>query len=87
MNPADEETFGYPRDEVVGGHVDDVVDPPVREAAAAITRRARAGEHVERTVRRKSADGYREFRPLSVPHQPGESGKQSSAVYTDVTDR
>jgi PAS domain S-box-containing protein len=87
VNPAFEETFGYPRDEVVGDYVDDVVEPPDPEAATAINRGVREGERVERTVRRKTADGYREFRLLSVPLQPGESGERSYAVYTDVDDR
>jgi PAS domain S-box-containing protein len=87
VNPAFAETFGYPSEAVVGEPIDDVVRPPDEREARAINRRAREGERVAATVRRKTADGYREFRLLSVPLQPGETGEQSYAVYRPVGHR
>ncbi|EFW90493.1 putative PAS/PAC sensor protein [Haladaptatus paucihalophilus DX253] len=88
VNAAFERTFGYPVDEMVGRSIDDVVLPTELAAEGkAINRRVKAGEYIEDEVRRETADGVRDFFLRSIPVHPGESGEQSYAVYTDITER
>ncbi|GKZ13941.1 PAS domain S-box protein [Haladaptatus sp. T7] len=88
VNAAFERTFGYPEDEMVGRSIDDVVLPTELAAEGnAINRRVKAGEYIEDEVRRETADGVRDFFLRSIPVHPGESGEQSYAVYTDITER
>ncbi|MFB6094911.1 MAG: PAS domain S-box protein [Halodesulfurarchaeum sp.] len=88
VNPAFERIFGYDADAVVGRSIDEVVVPPDDEALATeINRRVRAGERLENEVRRQTTDGLRDFRLRSVPLHPGESGVQSYAIYSDITEQ
>ncbi|WP_266075524.1 PAS domain S-box protein [Haladaptatus caseinilyticus] len=88
VNAAFEDCFGVISSEVWGTPIDDVVVPSeFTEEAAEINRRTRTGEYLENEVRRKAADGMRDFLLRSVPIRPGESGERSYGVYTDITDR
>ncbi|RDZ52608.1 histidine kinase [Haloferax sp. Atlit-4N] len=84
VNPAFEATFGYDESEVVGRAIDDVVAPDDRrEEAAKLTEMVRAGDFVQTEVRRRTADGEKDFLLRSVP--VGEN--TIYAVYTDITAR
>ncbi|WP_148416156.1 ATP-binding protein [Haloferax sp. KTX1] len=84
VNPAFEATFGYDESEVVGRAIDDVVAPDDRlDEAAKLTEMVRAGDFVQTEVRRRTADGERDFLLRSVP--VGEN--TIYAVYTDITAR
>ncbi|ELZ90025.1 ATP-binding protein [Haloferax sulfurifontis] len=84
VNPAFEATFGYDESEVVGRAIDDVVAPDDRlDEAAKLTEMVRAGDFVQTEVRRRTANGERDFLLRSVP--VGEN--TIYAVYTDITAR
>ncbi|MGB9956349.1 ATP-binding protein [Haloferax prahovense] len=84
VNPAFEATFGYDESEVVGRAIDDVVAPDDRlDEAAKLTEMVRAGDFVQTEVRRRTADGEKDFLLRSVP--VGEN--TIYAVYTDITAR
>ncbi|MDG5776664.1 PAS domain S-box protein [Haloarculaceae archaeon H-GB2-1] len=88
VNPAFEKTFGYPRTEVVGANIDDVIVPPTyADEAGWFNRRLQSGERIEADVTRQTAEGPREFHILSVPLTPGQRCDRGYAVYTDITDR
>jgi len=89
-NSGAERLFGYSRDEVIGGNIDDlVVAPDVSEEVVRITRLAMSGEDVPPT----EAVRYRkDGRPVNVilagsPVLVGDKVIGSVAVYTDISER
>jgi PAS domain S-box-containing protein len=87
VNEAFEDLFGFEAADVVGEHVDDLVVPPDRrEEAEEIDERVREGEHVDRELRRRTADGVGDFwfRNIQVHDDPDLDG---FAVYSDVSER
>lgn len=88
VNPAFERTFGYEESAVVDQSLDQIIVPPNRTAEAeTITRRGGNGETVETEVKRRTADGLRDFMMRVVPVDRGESTDHTFGLYTDVTDR
>ncbi|MFB6081333.1 MAG: PAS domain S-box protein [Halanaeroarchaeum sp.] len=88
VNPAFERIYGRDEAEVVGEVIDDVVVPEAdREVAEDINRRVREGERVEVEVRRRTADGVKDFIHRSVPIQPGADVTQAYAIYRPITER
>ncbi|MFU8869359.1 PAS domain S-box protein [Natronococcus sp.] len=88
VNPAFERTFGYDEAELVGDSLDaHIVPVEDRNAAEAINRCSDEGSVVEAEVRRRTADGFREFMLRIVPIELGEAGNRSFAIYTDVTEQ
>ncbi|NHN46901.1 PAS domain S-box protein [Halostella sp. JP-L12] len=88
VNPAFERVFGYDADAVVGESVYDYLVPPEeRSEARALSRRAAAGETLEREVERRTTDGIREFLATVVPVRLGERHPERYVVYTDITER
>jgi len=87
VNAAFAETFGVDPETVVGDSLDDIIVPAdEREDAAAFNRRARAGEHLEREVSRRTPDGPRDFLLRFVPYRSG-GERGGYAIYIDITDR
>jgi PAS domain S-box-containing protein len=85
VNAAFEETFGYDRDAVTGENLDEVIVPEDdRSEAADINERLLEGEKVETEVRRRTADGVREFLLEIVARAETREGY---AIYTDITER
>ncbi|WP_394741209.1 PAS domain S-box protein [Natronococcus roseus] len=88
VNPAFERTFGYDEAELVGESLDARIVPfEDRDAAEAINRCSDDGSVVEAEVRRRTADGFREFMLRLVPIELGETESRSFALYTDVTEQ
>ncbi len=88
VNPAFERTFGYDEAELIGDSLDARIVPfEDRDAAETINRCSDEGSVVEAEVRRRTADGFREFMLRLVPIEVGETGNRSFAVYTDVTEQ
>lgn len=85
VNPAFEATFGFEEAAIVGQPINDVVVPPDEvDRATDISRRILAGEPVRETVRRRTADGVREFDFQAVI--TGGDGVQIYGIYRDVTE-
>ncbi|WP_135536774.1 ATP-binding protein [Halostella pelagica] len=88
INGQFEETFGYDAAEIVGENLDDYVVPDGRvEAVEEINQSVVAGERFQTTVRRKTADGVRDFLLHVAPLEVGERSQQGYTVYTDITDQ
>jgi len=88
VNDAFVDQFGYEADQVVGNSLNEFVLPEEeREAGLALDRMAAAGERPSREVRRRTADGFREFLFRGIPYETGEDGIRSFGIYTDITAR
>jgi len=86
-NEAFAETFGYDPDAIIGDSIDDLIVPPDRlEEARELDERVRAGELIDRELRREAADGERCFHFRNIPC-PGGEDVDGFAVYADVTER
>jgi len=87
VNEAFTEVFGYDAATAVGEAVDDLIVPSnMREEAERIDERVRAGDLVDEHLRRRTADGIREFRFRHVGFPEGD-GVDGYAIYADITDR
>jgi len=88
VNETFEAVFGYAEDDIRGEALHSLIVPPdAQEEAAALRRRLLRGQPVRQEVRRKTADGVRDFR-LQVALRKGEDGPtEGYAIYTDVTER
>jgi PAS domain S-box-containing protein len=88
INGKFEETFGYDPSEIVGENLDEFVVPDGRtDEADDINQSVASGERFQVTVRRKTADGVRDFLLHVAPLQVGEQSAQGYSVYTDITDQ
>ena len=88
VNDAFVDQFGYEADEVVGNSLNEFVLPEdERDAGRELDRRAAAGERPSREVRRRTADGFREFLFRGIPYETGDGGTRSFGIYTDITAR
>jgi len=88
VNPAFERVFGWDAETVVGEDLHRFVVPPERrDAARRINERADDGDVIEREVRRRTAEGMREFLLTVVPASTQADDHSAFGVYTDVTER
>ncbi|MDG5758143.1 PAS domain S-box protein [Natronococcus sp. A-GB1] len=88
VNPAFERTFGYDEAELIGESLHAYIVPfEDRDAAEAINRCSDEGSVVEAEVRRRTADGFREFMLRLVPIKLDDTESRSFALYTDVTEQ
>ena len=85
INEAFVETFGYDKETALGTHVDELVVPPDRrDQAQRIDERVKAGELIDETLRRQTADGLGEFRFRNI-RLPDDENIDGYAVYEDIT--
>jgi PAS domain S-box-containing protein len=85
VNPAFQSTFGFDAAEAVGRSLNDLIVPPESlDTARQIDAQAKAGDPVDREVRRETVDGTRDFLLRSIPVH-GEVDYYG--VYRDVTER
>ncbi|MFC6766155.1 PAS domain S-box protein, partial [Natrinema soli] len=85
-NPAFERTFGYDEDDLVGNPLDQYVVPADRIAdAETLNRRGRRGEIGDAEVKRRTANGLRDFRLRVVPMEMDGSSDRAFGLYTDIT--
>jgi len=88
VNERFEETFGWSADEIVGENVDEYVVPADRnERADQLNEALLAGERLQTTGRRRTADGIRDFLLHVVPLSAGERTREGYAIYTDITEQ
>ncbi|WP_226010880.1 response regulator [Halomicrobium salinisoli] len=87
VNGAFEETFGFGADDLdVGAVVDRMVPEDERDGYEAVVAALADGESVVREVRRRTADGVRDFLLTACPASvDGDGG--AYVWYTDVTER
>ena len=86
VNPAFEEVFGYPAEEVVGESLDEYIVPDDHETEAErINSRVQEGARLAaEPVTRRTADGTRAFLLQNAVYPNGSGG---FAIYMDITDR
>ncbi|MFB6154595.1 MAG: ATP-binding protein [Haloferacaceae archaeon] len=85
VNPAFEATFGYDTAEAVGRSVNDLIVPEGAEVdARQIDERTRRGDPIDQEIRRRAADGLRDFLLRSIPV---DGDVDYYGVYEDVTGR
>ena len=88
VNPAFEATFGYDAEEIVGEDIDAYVIPDeAADAAESVGDQMQLHEQVDAEVRRRTADGIRDFRIRTVPLERGGGWTDGYAIYTDITDQ
>jgi PAS domain S-box-containing protein len=87
VNPAFEDVFGYASEEVVHRPVNDVIVPTGYETGAIeIDILLQRGESIHREVRRRTADGVRDFLLHAVPLHSTEP-VTGFALVIDITER
>lgn len=84
VNEAFERVFGYSAEEAVGSDVDALIAPTeLRDEAAALDDRVRAGEFVDTEVRRSTTGGDRHFRFRNI-ELPADDELDGFAIYADI---
>ena len=88
VNDAFESVFGYDTDTITGESLNDYIVPDTEKSQGRkLDKAAGNGETVQREVRRKTADGYRDFLFRGVPYDTGVNGINSFGIYTDISDQ
>jgi PAS domain S-box-containing protein len=91
VNPAFESVFGYDAESLRGAVAGDVLVPDREDAVAkhrSLLDRLRAGEDVEATVKRRTAEGMRDFLVHAASYDAGQRADPSGyAWYIDITEQ
>ncbi|EMA31070.1 PAS domain S-box protein [Halobiforma nitratireducens] len=88
INPAFERVFGYEESELLGESIDDYIVPTGHEDEANLINRAGSqGESIEKEVKRRTADGLRDFMLRIAPMETDGFSERTFGVYTDITER
>ncbi|RJT02549.1 PAS domain S-box protein [Halococcus sp. IIIV-5B] len=88
VNARFERIFGYPSEEVIDENIDDYIVPAEHEAEADTFNEALIeGESLQTTVRRRTADGVRDFLLHIVPLEPDTRNLAGYSLYTDITEQ
>jgi PAS domain S-box-containing protein len=86
VNDAFTDVFGYDSDAVKGESLNEFILPEEdREQGRQLDRKAAEGEVTNREVRRRTADGFRDFLFRGIPYERGDDGTHSFGIYTDIT--
>ena len=88
VNERFETVFGYKEDAIRDDNLQDLVVPDEeKDTSESMRQRLLEGTSVNREVRRRAADGLRDFR-VQVALRKGKSGPtEGFAIYTDITER
>lgn len=87
INSAFEKTFGYDIETLEGEPIDEFITPTDRRSEANdINERSEAGEVIETEVKRRTADGLRDFMLRVVPFE-AEDDEYAFGLYTDITEQ
>ena len=88
VNDAFTDVFGYDAATITGEPLNDFVLPDDQyDAGRELDRRAADGETVQSEVRRRTADGYRDFLFRGIPYDTGGEEVNSFGIYTDITEQ
>ncbi len=88
VNDAFTDVFGYDAAAITGEPLNDFVLPDDDyENGRALDRQAADGETVQSEVRRRTADGYRDFLFRGIPYDTGDGTVNSFGIYTDITEQ
>ncbi|MDS0283649.1 PAS domain S-box protein [Haloarcula onubensis] len=90
VNPAFTDVFGLDRRTVLDGDLNDYILPPDDEAereADRLDERGADGETVQAEIRRRTADGFRDFLFRGVPYRRDDGRVWSFGIYTDITEQ
>ena len=88
VNGAFEEVFGFAAEEIRSENLDEYIVPDrAAETARTLNERAIEGDIVETTVRRRTADGLRDFELTAVPVDLEEGNRSTFGIYTDMTEQ
>lgn len=88
VNARFEEVFGYRESSVQGQELQELIVPTEeREDAASIRRQLLEGKTVNREVRRRAADGLRDFQVQVAARSQEGRPEEGFAIYTDITER
>ncbi|WP_166035400.1 PAS domain S-box protein [Halorussus pelagicus] len=87
VNPAFEDVFGWPEDEIVDSPVDDyILSDDQREEAEALNERVSHGQRIEgEEVHRRTRDGGRDFLLHTAP--AGDGDDEAFAIYVDISEQ
>jgi PAS domain S-box len=87
VNPAFEDVFGYPPEEIRGESLNEFIVPDgYEDEAAHLDSRTSDGKYNDEVLTRLTTDGSREFLYRGVPY--GQDGNQYAfAVYSDITEQ
>jgi PAS domain S-box-containing protein len=88
VNERFEEVFGYEEHAVRAGRLKDLIIPEDEQGAAAgLHARLRRGELINQEVRRRAADGVRDFQVQVALRREDGRPTEGFAIYTDITER
>lgn len=90
VNPAFTDVFGLDRRTVLDGDLNEYVLPPNDEAqreADQLDEQGAEGEAVQAEIRRRTADGFRDFLFRGVPYRRDDGRVWSFGIYTDITEQ
>lgn len=90
VNPAFTDVFGLDRQTVLDGDLNEYILPPTDEAQREADRledRGADGEAIQAEIRRRTADGFRDFLFRGVPYQRDDDRVWSFGIYTDITEQ
>ena len=87
INPAFEDVFGYPEDDILGESLNEFIVPTdYADEAADLDSRTADGKYNDRIVTRLTADGERTFLYRGVPFER-DGNQYAFAIYSDITEQ
>ena len=87
VNPAFEDVFGYPAEEICGRSLNEFIVPEEYEHEATnLDSRTSDGKYNDEVLTRQTTDGNREFLYRGVPYEQ-EDNRYGFAIYSDITEQ
>jgi PAS domain S-box-containing protein len=90
VNPAFTDVFGFDQRAVLDSDLDEFVLPPnedARQEAQQLDAQGADGETVQAELRRRTADGFRDFLFRGIPYRRDDGRVWSFGIYTDITEQ